>query len=85
MRVELAKLIETENSLLDLRENIDRRRDIEMDANKQLERARDILKDVEIHSRTPRPGDIVSLRLKSADQTRKSQVCCELSCCNFDR
>ena len=72
MRVELARLIQTENSLLDLRENIDRRRDIEEDANKELEKAREILEDVEIHTKTPRPGDLVALRLRRADAHRNS-------------
>ena len=40
MRVELSKLIETEAALLDLRDNIERRRKVHDDAGRELEEAR---------------------------------------------
>lgn len=45
MRVELSKLIETEAALLDLRDNIERRRKVHDDAGRELEEARKVLRD----------------------------------------
>lgn len=40
MRAELSKLIETEAALLDIRDNIERRRKVHDDAERELEKAR---------------------------------------------
>lgn len=47
MRTELAKLIDTEAALLDLRHNVDRQREVEDAAIQELERARTLLADPE--------------------------------------
>lgn len=47
MRSELAKLIDTEAALLDLRHNVDKQREVEDAAVKELERARSLLNDPE--------------------------------------
>lgn len=44
MRSELAKLIDTEAALLDLRHNVDRQREVEDAAIQELERARTLLR-----------------------------------------
>jgi len=46
MRAELSKLIETEAALLDIRDNIERRRKVHDDAERELEKARKVLRDV---------------------------------------
>nr|XP_039262238.1 coiled-coil domain-containing protein 78-like [Styela clava] len=48
MRNELAKLIDTEAALLDLRHNVDKQREVEDAAVKELERAKNVLRSVDI-------------------------------------
>jgi len=79
MRTELAKLIETEAALLDLRDNVEKRRQIHDEAGKELEEARKVLRDASIplpnlHSSKAADGHEVleALRARRAEIHRQT-------------
>ena len=72
LRLELARLIEIEGALLNLRDNVDRQRQVHDDATKELDRARDVLRDAKV-SATVDDHDVVidKLRARRAELHRE--------------
>ena len=79
MRLELAKLIETEAALLDLRDNVEKRRQIHDDAGRELEEARKVLREASVpipHGNTSRAAEglnaLEQLRSRRAEIHRQT-------------
>ena len=72
MRLELAKLIETEAALLNIRDNVDRQRQVHDDATKELEKAREVLRDAKITASVNDSEDALDkLRARRAELHRE--------------
>lgn len=72
MKMELARLIETEAALLNLRDNVDRQRQVHDDATKELERAREVLRDANIAAAVSDNDDVLDkLRARRAELHRE--------------
>ena len=72
MRLELARLIETEAALLSLRDNVDRQRQVHDEATKELERARAVLRDAKIAATVDDNDDALDkLRARRAELHRE--------------
>ena len=72
MRLELARLIETEAALLNLRDNVDRQRQVHEDATVELERARGVLRDAKIAATVDDSDDVLDkLRARRAEIHRE--------------
>ncbi|XP_076813157.1 uncharacterized protein LOC143459772 [Clavelina lepadiformis] len=71
LRTELARLIETEAALLDLRDNVERRRQAHDDATKELQRAREVLRDVNLTSSLSADDPIEKLKARRVELHRE--------------
>nr|CAB3228707.1 coiled-coil domain-containing protein 78-like [Phallusia mammillata] len=73
MRAELGRLIETEAALLDLRDNVERRRQAHDDATKELDRARDVLRDANMQATNASNEDpLEALKARRAQLQREA-------------
>ena len=70
LRTELGRLIETEAALLDLRDNVERRRQAHEDATKELERARGVLREANVQASTSDEDPLEALKARRAQLQR---------------